>query len=55
MPSMDYDMAKGLQALLFFGVALGFPLWQVIAIRGELRNSNPDRSDHTAKSEKGRT
>ena len=52
---MDYDVAKGLQALLFFGVALGFPLWQVIAVRRELRNSNPDGSGHTAKSEKGRS
>jgi hypothetical protein len=36
---MDYDMAKGLQALLFFGAALAFPLWQLIAVRRDLRRS----------------
>ena len=44
---MDYDLAKGLQALLFFGVALGFPIWQLISVRRDLRKSPGGDDDKT--------
>ena len=47
---MDYDLAKGLQALLFFGVALGFPIWQLISVRRDLRKSPGGDDDKTRSS-----
>ena len=34
---MDYSQFKGIQFLLFFGAALGLGVWQVIAIKRQLR------------------
>lgn len=34
---MEYGLAKALQALLFFGAAFGFGLWQLIAVKREIR------------------
>jgi len=49
---MDYSHFKGIQFLLFFGVALGFGLWQVIAIkrdiRRELTKQDPQEGDPKA-------
>ena len=47
---MDYDLAKGLQALLFFGVALGFPIWQLISVRRDLRKNPVGDDDKTRSS-----
>ena len=34
---MDYGLFKAFQALLFFGAALGFGVWQLIAVNREIR------------------
>ena len=47
---MEYDLAKGLQALLFFGAALGFPIWQLISVRRDLRKSRVGDGDKTRSS-----
>ena len=47
---MDYDPAKGLQALLFFGAALGFPIWQLMSVRRDLRKSPVGDDDKTRSS-----
>ncbi|MEM1191205.1 MAG: hypothetical protein AAGI72_21930 [Pseudomonadota bacterium] len=36
---MEYGLFKGLQALLFFGAALGFGIWQLIAVNREIRKA----------------
>lgn len=36
---MDYGAFKGLQALLFFGAAFGFGIWQLIAVNREIRRA----------------
>lgn len=45
---MDYSVVKGLQALLFFGAALGFGVWQLISLRRDSRKEadreRPDES-----------
>lgn len=42
---MDYGQFKGIQFLLFFGVALGFGVWQVVAIKRELRRERASNED----------
>ena len=42
---MDYDLVKARQALLFFGVALGFPIWQLISVRRDMRRDSEDGDD----------
>jgi hypothetical protein len=39
---MDYSTFKSLQALLFFGAAIGFCLWQLAVIR-RLRRERTER------------
>jgi hypothetical protein len=34
---MDYGIFKAFQALLFFGAAFGFGVWQLIAVNREIR------------------
>jgi hypothetical protein len=34
---MEYGIAKAIQALLFFGAAFGFGLWQLISVKREIR------------------
>ncbi|MEL7044579.1 MAG: hypothetical protein AAGL66_06090 [Pseudomonadota bacterium] len=36
---MEYGLFKGLQALLFFGAAFGFGIWQLIAVNREIRKA----------------
>ena len=38
---MDYGVVKGLQFILFFGAALGFPLWQIWSCRPDRRAPDP--------------
>lgn len=40
---MDYGQFKGIQFLLFFGAALGFGVWQVIAIKRDLRRDRVEQ------------
>jgi hypothetical protein len=42
---MEYGVFKALQALLFFGAAFGFGLWQLIAVSREIRGD--DRSSRS--------
>ena len=34
---MEYGAFKALQALLFFGAAFGFGIWQLVAVNREIR------------------
>jgi hypothetical protein len=36
---MEYGVFKAFQALLFFGSAFGFGIWQLIAVRREIRKA----------------
>jgi hypothetical protein len=36
---MEYGAFKALQALLFFGAAFGFGIWQLIAVNREIRKA----------------
>jgi hypothetical protein len=46
---MDYGQFKGIQFLLFFGAALSFGLWQVIAIKRDLRREQAEQSEQQLK------
>ena len=45
---MDYGVFKGLQALLFFGAALGFGVWQLITVNREIRKAAEEEQAQTA-------
>ena len=36
---MDYSIFKALQALLFFGLAIGVAVWQLVDVRRSLRKT----------------
>ncbi len=40
---MEYEVAKAFQALLFFGAAFGFGLWQLISVKREIRKDKEQR------------
>ncbi|MEM8489966.1 MAG: hypothetical protein AAF756_03995 [Pseudomonadota bacterium] len=42
---MDYGLFKGLQALLFFGAAFGFGIWQLIALERDRPESGNDKQN----------
>lgn len=46
---MDYGQFKGIQFLLFFGAALSFGLWQVIAIKRDLRREQAKQSEQQSR------
>jgi hypothetical protein len=44
---MDYGIFKAFQALLFFGAAFGFGVWQLIAVNREIRrNAEREEADN---------
>jgi hypothetical protein len=44
---MDYGMFKAFQALLFFGAAFGFGVWQLITVNREIRrHAEREESDN---------
>jgi hypothetical protein len=42
---MDYSVFKALQALLFFGLAIGVAVWQLVDVRRSLRKTRRAKSD----------
>ncbi|NEV64665.1 hypothetical protein [Thiorhodococcus minor] len=52
---MDYATFKGLQALLFFGSAMGFCIWQLAAIRRLRQAPSPSAQDASQQRTTART